>query len=183
MAYHAIYLLLKLGYTPKKVAIVSGGIFCSDREENYRLFQNRADRFSLYFLYIVEASSANNHLGEISRSKLEKKCNKKLNFLRINFTLWQLFVYISNGYGGFDNGRILQLINFISIEFLIYVVMIQSPVNKKGRFLKEEMVYCTLIIKVFIKLRTGGWQGIFALFDKAKKHHMGPLSKVKICQF
>ena len=152
MAYHAIYLLLKLGYTPKKAAIVSGGIFCSEREEDDRLFQNRADRFSLYFLYIVEASSANNHLGEISRSKLEKKCNKKLNFLRINFTLWQLFVYISNGYGGFDNGRILQLINFISIEFLIYVVMIQSPVNKKG----EEMVYCTLIIKVFIKLRTGG---------------------------
>ena len=134
MAYHAIYLLLKLGYTPKKAAIVSGGIFCSDREENYRLFQNRADRFSLYFLYIVEASSANNHLGEISRSKLEKKCNKKLNFLRINFTLWQLFVYISNGHGGFDNGRILQLINFISIEFLIYVVMIQSPVNKKEDF-------------------------------------------------
>jgi len=82
----------------------------------------------------VEASSANNHLGEISRSKLEKKCNKKLNFLRINFTLWQLFVYISNGYGGFDNWRILQLINFISIEFLIYVVMIQSPVDKKDIF-------------------------------------------------
>ena len=80
MAYHAIYLLLKLGYTPKKAAIVSGGIFCSEREENYRLFQNRADRFSLYFLQWKHHLSIIIWVKSVEASW--RKYSKKLNFFR-----------------------------------------------------------------------------------------------------